>query len=307
MRGFISAVAPGSLGKRIGWVHVPNGGTDRFSIDTKKQLFNCRQCGTGGDVIELVKFLDGCEFRDAVEKLAGETVRSRKGNGTFNGKGAAAASAPPIPDFKHPQAVFDYKDADSNLLYQNVRYPLFTADGSPVMSSKGKPDKTFRLRRPNGKGGWVGNLGDVAQVPYRLSDVRKALMHGATVFVPEGEAKADHLWKWSIPATHIATGTKDYAELFRDADVILMPDNDDVGYAHIDAVGAAVSSIAKRIRVLRLPDLPGKGDVLDWVEAGGTAEQLRELAEQAPEWLPPVADESPDPAKKAAADAGERS
>jgi hypothetical protein len=282
------------------------GGTDRFSISTKKQVFNCRQCGTGGDIIELVKFLDGCGTRDAVEKLAGGTVRSGKGNGALNGKGAAAASAPPIPDFKHPQAVFDYKGADGKLLYQNVRYPLVTADGSPVVSSKGKPDKTFRLRRPNGKGGWVGNLGGVAQVPYRMPDLLKALMHGATVFVPEGEAKADLLWKWGIPATHIATGTKDYAEQFRDADVVLMPDNDDAGFAHIDAIGATLSGTAKHIRVLRLPDLPDKGDVVDWVEAGGTAERLRELAEQAPEWVPPVAVESPDPAKKAAADAGEK-
>jgi hypothetical protein len=282
------------------------GGTDRFSINTVKQLFNCRQCRTGGDVIELVKFLDGCEFRDAVEKLAGKTVLSGKGNGAFNGKGAAEPSAPPIPEFKRPQAVFDYKDADSNLLYQNVRFPLVTAEGSPVMSPKGKPDKTFRFRRPNGKGGWVGDLDGVAQIPYRLPDLRNALMRGATVFVPEGEAKADDLWKWGMPATHIAAGTVGYAQLFHDADVILMPDNDDAGYAHIDTIGAALSGTAKRIRVLRLPDLPDRGDVLDWIEAGGTVERLQELAEQAPESVPPVAVESPDPAKKAAADAGEK-
>ena len=55
----------------------------------------------------------------------------------------------PISDWGHPQAVFDYKDARGNLLYQNVRFPLVTADGSLVPSSKGKPDKAFRLRHPN--------------------------------------------------------------------------------------------------------------------------------------------------------------
>ena len=69
-----------------------------------------------------------------------------------------------IPDYTHPQAVFNYKDADGNLLYQNVRFPRITADGSPVMSSKGKPDKKFCLRCPNGKGGWIADIGDVAQV-----------------------------------------------------------------------------------------------------------------------------------------------
>src|SRR6516225_11625179 len=88
--------------------------------------------------------------------------------------------APPIPDWGHPQAVFDYKDARGDLLYQNVRFPLVTADGSPVLSSTGKPDKIFRLRRPNGKGGWVDDLDDVAQVPYRLPDLVKALVDGAS-------------------------------------------------------------------------------------------------------------------------------
>jgi hypothetical protein len=216
------------------------------------------------------------------------------------------AATSPNPDYMHPQAVFDYEDADGNLLYQNVRLPPVAADGSPVMSYKGKPDGQFCLRRPDENGGWVADLGNVAQVPYRLPDVSKALVHGATVFIPEGEAKADHLWEWGIPATHIASGTKDYAELFRDADVVLMPDNDDVGFAHIDMVGAELSGIAKRIRVLRLPDLPHQGDVVDWVAAGGTSERLWELTEQAPEWVPLAADEKPDPAKKAAADAGEQ-
>ena len=201
--------------------------------------------------------------------------------------------APPIPDWGHPQAVFDYKNARGNLLYQNVRFPLVT-DGSPVLSSKGRPDKTFRLRRPNGKGGWVDDPDDLAQVPYRLPDLVKALVDGATVFVPEGEAKVDALLEWSVPATHIAAGTKDYAELFRKADVILMPDNDAAGWKHVNTVGAALHGIARRIRVLMLPGLPDKGDIIDWVAAGGTAKKLRELAEQAPAWMPHAAEALPE-------------
>jgi hypothetical protein len=34
------------------------GGTDRFSINTVKQVWNCRQCAIGGDVIDFVKLLD---------------------------------------------------------------------------------------------------------------------------------------------------------------------------------------------------------------------------------------------------------
>jgi hypothetical protein len=224
--------------------------------------------------------------------LTGEPQPKANGKATHSER--RRVGDPPIPDWRHPQAVFDYKDARGNLLYQNVRFPLVTANGSPVLSSKGKPDKTFRLRYPNGKGDWFDDLDDVAQVPYRLPDLVRALVDGATVFIPEGEAKVDALLEGSVPATHIATGTKDYVKLFCDADVILMPDNDAAGWKHVNTVGAALHGIARRIRVLMLPGLPDKGDIIDWVAAGGTAEKLRELAEQAPVWMPHAAEALPE-------------
>ena len=84
--------------------------------------------------------------------LTGEPQPKANGKVTHSeGRRVGETVAPPIPTWRHPQA-FDYKDARGNLLYQNVRFPLVT-DGSPVLSSKGKPDTTFRLRRPNRKGG----------------------------------------------------------------------------------------------------------------------------------------------------------
>jgi hypothetical protein len=47
------------------------GGRDRFSIHAGKQVFNCRGCGVGGDVIALVQHLDACGFGDAVKMLGG--------------------------------------------------------------------------------------------------------------------------------------------------------------------------------------------------------------------------------------------
>jgi phage/plasmid primase-like uncharacterized protein len=51
------------------------GGNDRFSINTKKNVFNCRNCDVGGDVIALVQHLDGRGFKDAITVLAGDGVR----------------------------------------------------------------------------------------------------------------------------------------------------------------------------------------------------------------------------------------
>ena len=50
-----------SQGKK--WLIGPclrSGGDDRFAINVTKQLWNCRHCDRGGDVIDLVAHLDDC-------------------------------------------------------------------------------------------------------------------------------------------------------------------------------------------------------------------------------------------------------
>jgi hypothetical protein len=46
------------------------GGTDRFSVNTRKQVFNCRGA-EGGDVIALVEHIERCSFTFAVGRLVG--------------------------------------------------------------------------------------------------------------------------------------------------------------------------------------------------------------------------------------------
>jgi putative DNA primase/helicase len=52
------------------------GGRDRFAINTTKRVWNCRGCNRGGDVIDLVQFLDGVDHRTACQTLAGQDVKS---------------------------------------------------------------------------------------------------------------------------------------------------------------------------------------------------------------------------------------
>jgi putative DNA primase/helicase len=47
------------------------GGSDRFAVHTRKQVWNCRGCNQGGDVIAMVQHLDACDFTTAVHLLAG--------------------------------------------------------------------------------------------------------------------------------------------------------------------------------------------------------------------------------------------
>lgn len=48
------------------------GGKDRFSIAPDRGVFNCRICARGGDGLALVQHLRGCDFKSALNFLAGE-------------------------------------------------------------------------------------------------------------------------------------------------------------------------------------------------------------------------------------------
>lgn len=52
------------------------GGDDRFAIHTAKNVWQCRKCGVGGDVIFLVRHTENCGFIEACEKLAGRAASS---------------------------------------------------------------------------------------------------------------------------------------------------------------------------------------------------------------------------------------
>jgi hypothetical protein len=58
-------------GERVGPCPVC-GGKDRFAINIKKQIWNCRGCAKGGDVVDLVQHLDGVDFKSAIATLGGD-------------------------------------------------------------------------------------------------------------------------------------------------------------------------------------------------------------------------------------------
>jgi putative DNA primase/helicase len=258
------------------------GGDDRFSINTTKNVWNCRQCSKGGDVIDLEMFLNGGDFNAACEKLTGEPPPKS------NGKARGAAR-------KVVVAQYDYFNVDGALHYAVERIKYQKQDGSFIQKD-GKDDKTFRQKRPDPQNPkrWIFNLDGVERLPYRVSELIEAIGNGQTIFIPEGEECVDALRQIDVPATCNSEGAEKWkpelAQYFRDADVVLLPDNDEPGFRHINQVGATLTGVAKRIRVLILPDLRPKGDIAEWLAAGNSRERFDELAAQAPEWQPPAAD-----------------
>jgi AAA domain len=68
------------------------------------------------------------------------------------------------------------------------------------------------------------------------------------------------------------------------ANVVLLPDNDARGREHVQKIAESLKDIASRIRIVTLPELPEKGDIVDWIKAGHTREELDALVEAATDW-----------------------
>ncbi|MDZ7895442.1 MAG: AAA family ATPase [Sphingobium sp.] len=163
---------------------------------------------------------------------------------------------------------YAYRDASGATLYRTVRL------------EKPGEGKRFKAQRLDGAQ-WVNGMGDVERIPYRLPELAEA-DPAKPVFFVEGERKADKLTGWGMVATAIAFGAKgwrsEYAQFFAGRHVVILPDNDEPGQQFADKVSSALSGIAANVAVLNLPDLPPKGDIMDWK---GTAAELTALVARA--------------------------
>lgn len=181
---------------------------------------------------------------------------------------------------KRIAATYDYRDEQGHLLFQAVRHE----------------PKGFTQRRPEAKGKWIYNLDGVRRVLYRLPELLSANLQ-ATVFIGEGEKDVDCLCELDLVATTNPQGAgkwrDEHSQHLKGRDVVILPDNDKAGYDHAQKVAQSLYRTAASIKILALPGLPEKGDVSDWLKAGGEAENLCVLAENAPEWTPATIGDKP--------------
>jgi putative DNA primase/helicase len=180
------------------------------------------------------------------------------------------------------------------------RWPYHDATGEIVgwVCRWDKPDggKTFRpiARIPDG---W-----QVAGMPephplYRLPELSKP---GRVVFVCEGEKAADAALSIGLVATTSPGGAKagknaDWSPM-AGREVVILPDNDRPGRKYAEDVAGILTSLDPPavVRIVELPGLPEKGDIVDWLALQGEAAepddlvvQIETLADHASEVQPP--------------------
>ena len=183
-----------------------------------------------------------------------------------------------------------YEDYAGAPLYQKIRFEL--PEDHPEYPAKSFLQKRYDPGHPEADPkGFVWGLGDVEQVLYRLPRLHQAVAWGLLICVVEGEKDVHTLEAWGQTATCSSGGAGDwrphYTQALRGASVAVLPDNDEAGRAHAEAVALSLHEADIIVRVVALPGLPLKGDVTDWQESGGTLEELEALVYATERWSPP--------------------
>jgi 5S rRNA maturation endonuclease (ribonuclease M5) len=153
---------------------------------------------------------------------------------------------------------------------------LYTDEHGETLFAKDRLEpKSFRIRRPDGRGGWTWGLApETRRVLYRLPEVLAA-PRSACVFIVEGEKDADCLARAGEIATCNYEGASssgqspkwraEYSPALAGRDVLIIADRDDDGRAHARYVASCLQGIASFVWIAEAA--AGK-DASDHLSAG---------------------------------------
>lgn len=169
-----------------------------------------------------------------------------------------------------PEAAYPYRDEQGRTLFWVGRFA----------------GKEFRQWKPGPEGQRSWGIGGIRRVLFGLPELLETAP-GDLIGIVEGEKDAVNLAAAGVPATTCPMGAGKWRQEYTDwlklhlADrrFLILPDNDAQGTSHAEEVYESLKRAGLDVAVVSLPDLPPKGDVTDWLRAGGTGAQLRRLAE----------------------------
>lgn len=165
-------------------------------------------------------------------------------------------------------ATYSYIDEAGALLFQVCRF-----------EPQGRP-KTFLQRKPSPGGAWSWNTDGVRKVPYRLPELLER-PDDCPVLIVEGEKDVERLRSLGLVATCNPGGAgkwrSEYNDALAGATVYILPDNDEAGRSHAISVAESLHSHQVETHIVHLPGLPPKGDVSNWLDMGGSADELLDL------------------------------
>ncbi len=271
------------------------GGTDRFrAIDLDNGALFCNRCFStkNGDGIAALVWLTGKPFKEVLDILC-EYLGAKpthKSNGQATKPKTFATTRGIVAYFleslakRHGRGVRLAKTWAYDTFHV-LRFDLPTPAGE-------KQQKEFRPvhQVPLGTDGGLGWQAGYPAGPrplYRRRDLEAA--PAGLVTIHGGEKAADAAVGLGLVATTNAGGEKamdhtDWSPVLRFSIIALVVDNDPTG----EAFGAIMAAKIRRlkagadVRIIKLPGLPPKGDVVEWIAAGGTRAKFLEIVAETP-------------------------
>lgn len=281
---------------------------------TNGRYWTCFSCGARGDIFKAVQYKEGIEgfnnqvrflsekYSIEIETVIHETATkhddlkpkqniskafSNSKNSSYNdpGKGKGfdlkdSSKGNTSNCHKKIVANYYYEDEQGNTLYKICRREWM---------DKGKRKKDF-MAYSKDNNSWNFGIKNTRHVIYKLPEVLTAIEEEEIIFFLEGEKCVEKIFQLGLVGTTTAFGargfsaySKAYAPSLRGANVVILPDNDESGRVFAKEVLNAVKNEAKSIKTIELPGLKLKGDIVDWVENGGTREDLITLVQDAKE------------------------
>jgi len=157
---------------------------------------------------------------------------------------------------------YDYHDEQGRFVHRSVRY----------IGKDGK--KAFAQEYSDG----TKKIAGKKLYPYNLPMVLGGIENGDTIFIVEGEKDAETLKAMGYVATTNAMGAgkwkEEYNEYFRNADLVLIADNDEAGRVHVQDVARHLHGIAHQIRIVEhLQGVAEKGDITDLLQGKSKSEK----------------------------------
>ena len=282
------------------------GGTDRFrAIDLDNGALYCNQCFStkNGDGIAALMWLTGRPFKEVAAMLceylgvkpthkAGGKSKRPKIFGTPRGAVCYFVNALA----KQHGAGVKFIQSWSYDTFTVLRFDLPTPDGEK-QRKEFRPVHQVPLGLDGGRG-WQAGYPAGPRPLYR----RQGMEGGSVdlVTIHGGEKAVDVATALGLVATTSAGGEKamdhaDWSPILRFSTIALVVDNDPAGEAFGQIMAAKIWRLKSGadVRIVKLPNLPPKGDVVEWIAAGGTKEEFLRIveetepvtAEQIKEWM----------------------
>lgn len=252
---------------QCGDIHGEQGHSFCLNLDTGAWIDNSTG-QKGGDIVSLVAERDGLTQGEAAKRLSNDLNLTPQPPA----KPAKQKAMPEAPTSGEPAYVYPYHKPDGTLAFEVLRY------------EKPGHKKAIRTR---------GTFD-----PTLLYNAANALEYD-TVFVVEGEKCVDALMAPIVGLSGVCNPggagkwRDEHSKALQGKKVIILPDNDEPGQAHAAQVAQSVSPYAASVKIINLPGLPLKGDLVDWLAAGNDPAIIVDLMDATPTYEPPQEEGKP--------------